>query len=127
MWTIGDNKQHTCGGVTRQGFLQAGMLGAVGLSLPDFLQAQARTPGSAKSRSVILLWLWGGPSHLDTFDPKPNAPSEYRGPFQAIPTTVPGIQICEYLPMLAKQAKRFPSCDRFITRPTTTASPAPSG
>src|SRR5439155_20019361 len=57
--------------------------------------------------SCLLLFLVGGPSHLDTFDPKPNAPSNIRGPFSPIPTNVPGIQICEHLPLMARRADRF--------------------
>jgi hypothetical protein len=70
------------------------------------LQASARDT-SAPARAVILLWLWGGPSHLDTFDMKPAAPLEYRGPFEPIATQVPGVQICELLPGLARRADRF--------------------
>ncbi len=108
MWTIGDNQQRVCQGISRRGFLQVGFLGAMGLSMPQLLQAQqaGKTAGK-RQKSVILLWLWGGPSHLDTFDPKPEAPSEYRGPFRAISTNVPGIQICELLPSLAKQADQY--------------------
>ena len=65
----------------------------------------SETGGPAKS--IILLWLWGGPSHLDTFDLKPNAPVEYRGPYAPIPTAVPGVQICELLPLLARRADRY--------------------
>src|SRR5215469_13467943 len=61
--------------------------------------------GSAKS--VIFVWLWGGPSHLDTWDPKPDAPLEFRGPFSPIATSVPGIRICELFPQLARQADTF--------------------
>src|SRR2546422_9550220 len=108
MWTLGDNRQRTCQGISRRGFLQVGFLGAMGLGMPELLHAQ--TTGKAagkKQRSVILLWLWGGPSHLDTFDPKPEAPSDYHGPFRAVGTNVPGIQICELLPSLAKMADRY--------------------
>ena len=59
------------------------------------------------ARAVILLWLWGGPSHLDTFDMKPDAPAEYRGPFEPIATAVPGLHVCELLPGLAARAERF--------------------
>jgi len=58
-------------------------------------------------KSVVLLWLWGGPSHIDTVDPKPNAPSEYRGPFATIPTRIPGVRFTELLPNLAARADRF--------------------
>src|SRR5437764_6156868 len=107
MWTIGHNRQRTCQGISRRGFVQIGCLGAMGLSLPDLLQAQAVSKPAGKKRSVILLWLWGGPSHLDTFDPKPDAPLEYRGPFEPIATRVPGVRVCELLPGLARRADRF--------------------
>ena len=108
MWTIGDNRQWSCQGVTRRGFLQVGFLGAIGVSLPQLLAAQAAgKKAGRKQRSVILVWLWGGPSHIDTFDMKPDAPIEYRGPFRPIATNVPGIRICEYLPELARQADKY--------------------
>jgi hypothetical protein len=80
----------------------------LGLSLGDVfaLRATARDP-SPPARAVIMLWLWGGPSHLDTFDMKPDAPIEYRGPFEPITTAVPGIHICELLPGLARRANMF--------------------
>ncbi|HLK56350.1 MAG TPA: DUF1501 domain-containing protein [Chthonomonadaceae bacterium] len=104
MWILGEERGQTCQGVTRRGLLQVGLLGAMGLSLPQLLQAQE---AGKPQKAVILLWLWGGPSHLDTFDPKPDAPSAYRGPFRAIGSNVPGIQVCEYLPELAKRADRY--------------------
>src|SRR5689334_12854140 len=108
MWTIGDNRVRVCQGMTRRGFLQVGFLGAMGLSLPQLLAAQeASRAGGKHQQAVILVWLWGGPSHLDTFDMKPEAPLEYRGPFRAIGTNVPGIQVCEYLPSLAKMADKY--------------------
>jgi hypothetical protein len=70
------------------------------------LRVAARDP-SPPARAVIFLWLWGGPSHLDTFDMKPGAPAEYRGPFEPIPTAVSGIHVCELLPGLARRADRF--------------------
>jgi hypothetical protein len=89
-----------------------GTLGALGLSLGDLLalRAHARAgPGdtSPPARAVIVLWLWGGPSHLDTFDMKPDAPAEYRGPFEPVATSVPGVRVCELLPGLARRADRF--------------------
>jgi hypothetical protein len=60
-----------------------------------------------RAKSVIFLWLWGGPSHLETFDPKPGAPLEYRGPYEAIETSVAGTRVCELLPELAKRAHRY--------------------
>jgi hypothetical protein len=78
----------------------------LGLSLADRLRASAGGQlGSAKS--VILLWLWGGPAHLDTFDPKPSAPLEYRGPFGTIPTRIPGLRFCELFPHLATWTDRM--------------------
>jgi hypothetical protein len=82
------------------------MLGAMGLSLPELVQAQAASK-TGRQKAVILVWLWGGPSQLDTFDPKPDAPLDYRGPFRTIGTNVPGIQVCEYLPQLAKMADTY--------------------
>jgi hypothetical protein len=67
----------------------------------------AAAPAAAPVRSVILVWLWGGPSHIDTFDPKPDAPIDYRGPFGPIDTVVPGLRVCELLPGLARCADRY--------------------
>ncbi len=85
----------------RRSFLTASGLGFAGLSLPDVLAgAQA---DSSRARSTILIWLDGGPSHIDTWDMKPQAAAEFRGPFQPIQTSAPGIQLCEHLPRLARQ------------------------
>src|SRR5439155_19317062 len=84
--------------------LQTGLAGFAGLSLPGLLQhrATAATPSSTRRKTaVILVWLSGGPSHLDTLDPKPTAPSEIRGPFASIATRVPGVRVGEHLPLLA--------------------------
>lgn len=89
---------------SRRWLLQTGLAGFAGLSLPVLLQhrAMAATPGSSgRKTAVILVWLSGGPSHIDTLDPKPTAPSEIRGPFDSISTRVPGIQVSEHLPLLA--------------------------
>jgi hypothetical protein len=108
MWTIGQSDQQTCQGISRRGFLQVGMLGAMGLAMPQLLEAQERNKAEGKrQKAVILLWLWGGVPHTDTFDMKPDAPLEYRGPFRPISTNVPGIQVCEYLPQLAKMADKY--------------------
>src|SRR2546430_1234130 len=109
MLLIGENRTQTCQGITRRGLVQAGLLSAFGLTLPEFLAmrsaAAQRVPsGAARQRSVILLWMWGGPSHLDTFDPKPEAPSEYRGPYRAISTNADGIEVTELFPELARRA-----------------------
>jgi hypothetical protein len=89
--------------MSRRGFVQAGALGAMGLTLPRFLQAQ-RKPSQ---KSVVLVWLWGGPPHLDTFDMKPNAPLEYRGPYRPVSTPADGIQVCEYLPKIGALAREW--------------------
>src|SRR5579862_6943590 len=89
---------------TRRGFLKVGGLALGGLTLPNFLRlkAQAGQVGPTKKKSVILIWQAGGPSHIDMYDLKPNAPAEFRGEFKPIATDVPGIQIGEHLPFQAK-------------------------
>jgi hypothetical protein len=102
MLLVGRQRQRTCQTLCRRAFLQVGASSVLGLSLADLLRAgesSGRNPGSAKA--VILLWLWGGPSQLDTFDPKPDAPLEYRGPFATIPTRIPGVRFTELFPKLA--------------------------
>lgn len=94
------------GSTSRRWFLRAGLGGLAGLSAPQLLRLQARAAeagvGSKNGpRSVILFWLSGGPSHLDMWDPKPNAPDGIRGPFGTIPTKVPGVRFCEHLPRQA--------------------------
>ena len=96
-----------CAGFTRRTALQAGFLGALGLSTADILRLQAAGIAKRSEKSVILLWLDGGPSHHETYDPKPEATAEYRGPFGAIPTNVPGIRFGELLPLQAKHADKM--------------------
>ena len=90
----------------RRSFLKFGILGAAGLALGDLLKvealAAAKGKSSSRERSVIILWMRGGPSQHETWDPKPEAPIEYRGEFGAMRTNVPGIQICDLLPMSAR-------------------------
>ncbi len=94
-----------CTGPTRREILRAGSLAPLGLSLlPVLAAAPAPKP---RAKSVILLFMWGGPSHIDTWDPKPNAPDNIRGLFRPIATTVPGLQIGEHFPELAKRAKNY--------------------
>jgi hypothetical protein len=92
--------------MTRRSALKAGFLGLMGLSLPDLLRLRAEGHAS-KDTAVILLWLDGGPSQLETYDPKPEAPDEYRGPYGAIQTNVPGIRISETLPQHARHADKM--------------------
>ena len=98
--------------VDRRVFLRAGLVGFSSLTLRELYglraaTAQASLSGTELPTAVILIWLRGGASHLETFDPKPDASSEFRGPYAAINTNVPGIQICELLPRLAKIADRY--------------------
>lgn len=95
----------TCDGVTRRSFLKIGSLGIGGLTLPNLLRQQAHAAQSGlptKRKSVILVWLAGGPSHIDMYDLKPDSPAEFRGEFRPIATNVPGIDIGEHLPRQAK-------------------------
>ncbi len=109
MLKIGRLQPHECRGVSRRELLSAGMLSAIGVSLADLLrwQAEAAEERKAPAKSTILLWLWGGPSHLDSLDMKPKAPVEYRGPYAPIATSVPGIEIGELQPKLAQRAHKF--------------------
>ena len=93
-----------CAGVTRRAALKAGFLGAAGLVLPEYLRARDAQPGLGTSdKSVILIWLDGGPSQLETFDPKPEAPVEYRGPFGVCKTKVPGVCVSSLMPGVAQR------------------------
>ena len=95
--------------IDRRGFVKAGALGMAGLSLPQVLKAEsAADPAkTSKEKSVIILWQRGGPSQHETWDPKPDAPQDYRGAFGAMSTNVPGIQICDLLPKCAKVMDKF--------------------
>jgi uncharacterized protein (DUF1501 family) len=100
---VGSFQSRHCRAVSRRAFLSAGALALGGLSLPGRVLASQ----TAKAKSIVLVWLWGGPSQLDTFDPKPHAPAAYRGPFATIGTRTPGIRFCELLPRLAERSHRF--------------------
>jgi len=98
--------------LSRRETLRAGVLALTGLGMPGLLRAnqvgQNSGPmGFGRAKSCILIFLWGGPSHLDTWDPKPDAPEDIRGPFRPIPTNVPGISISEHFPLLAQQVNRL--------------------
>jgi hypothetical protein len=95
---------------TRRQLLQVGGLASAGLLLPSLLNRSSGStaPSSfGRAKSCVVVFLFGGPSQLDTFDMKPDAPPEFRGEFRPIATNVPGIQICEHLPRLSRQADRF--------------------
>src|SRR5215211_7371786 len=99
-----------CDGLTRRDFIQVGLTSVVGLGLCDLLRLRAVAAGNdavssvsaAKNVNCILIWLDGGPSHYESFDPKPDAPSEIRGEFKTIPTKIPGVHFSECVSQLAK-------------------------
>ena len=91
----------------RRQFLRVGAAGVVGASLAFAARSAAAEAGSGRAKSVLLVLLSGGPSQLDTLDPKPEAPAEVRGEFSAIGTTIPGVKVCEHLPKLAQQTGRW--------------------
>jgi hypothetical protein len=104
-----DRPVEFCDGFRRRDFLHAGCLSFLGLGLPQVfgLQAQGAVDDDKKDVNCIHLMLVGGPSQLDTWDPKPNAPVEIRGPYKAIHTNVPGIEISENFPRMAKHADKY--------------------
>src|SRR5439155_24585793 len=112
-----DKPGFLCDRISGREWLQVGGLSLLGLNLPTLLQAeaaphlQARSPEGKtvrrRAKSCIMLFLAGGPSQLDMWDMKPSAPAEIRGEFKPIRTTVPGIQLSEHLPRLARSAHRF--------------------
>jgi len=106
MLEVGSFRAQSCGGVSRRSFLKLGASVPMGLGLAG-LSNEAQAAESVRAKSVILLWLWGAPSHLDTFDPKPNAPMNYRGPFSPISTTQAGFQISELLPRISQRTDKF--------------------
>jgi hypothetical protein len=101
MLTIWGEKQRFCDGVTRRGFLKIGAFGA-GLTLAEMLRLRASASTVSSTKSAIMIYLPGGPSHMDMYDLKPDAPKEFRGEFKPIPTNVPGVQICELFPLQAR-------------------------
>lgn len=103
----GNGQTTTCDGRTRRNFMQIGALGAVGLTLPQYLAAKEQGRARGDDRSCIMIFNLGAPSQLDTFDMKPNAPAEVRGPFKAINTSADGILLSEILPMHAKIADKI--------------------
>ena len=95
-----------CQGYSRRTAIKAGYLGATGFTLADRFAMQA-SGATVNDKAVILIWLDGGPSQLETYDPKPDAPVEYRGPFGAVATNIPGIHLCDTLPLHAKHADKM--------------------
>jgi hypothetical protein len=112
MLTLWGSRQRFCDGLTRRAVLQVGALAVGGLTLADLLRLSARAePGSTRAgtpgKSIIMVYLNGGPSHIDLYDLKPAAPVEYRGEFRPIKTSVAGMDICELMPLQARIADRF--------------------
>jgi hypothetical protein len=103
MLTLWGAREKFCDGISRRNFLKIGALGA-GLTLADMLRlrALAGTSSTTKHKAAIMIYLPGGPSHMDMYDLKPDAPKELRGEFNPIATNVPGVQICEHFPLQAK-------------------------
>jgi len=105
MFTIWGGKQRFCDGLSRRNFLKIGAFGA-GLTLADMLRLRAAanpaTASTTSNKAAIMIYLPGGPSHMDMYDLKPEAPMEYRGEFRPIATNVPGVQICEHMPLQAR-------------------------
>src|SRR3954468_16253776 len=101
MFTLFGARQRFCDGLSRRSFLKIGAFGA-GLTLADMLRLRASGGQTTSTKSAIMIYLPGGPSHMDMYDLKPNAPKEFRGEFNPIQTNVPGVQICEHFPLQAK-------------------------
>src|SRR6266849_6363272 len=110
MLDVGSFRAASCGGMNRRAFLRAGISVPAALCFSSLTLSSTTAVFAAdppRARSVLVIWLWGGPSHLDTFDPKPRAPQDYRGPFAAIQTRTPGVHFSELLPKLAERSHLF--------------------
>jgi uncharacterized protein (DUF1501 family) len=104
---LGRKTGRFCDNIGRRDFLRIGTLGAGALTLGGLLRLRAQGAATSRSKAVIMVYLNGGPSHIDMYDMKPDAPVEYRGEFQPIRTNVPGIDICELMPLQAKMADKL--------------------
>src|SRR5437762_12368026 len=98
MLTIAGPQSRFCDGMSRRSWLRIGGLALGGLALPEILRAEARSGQRNPAKGIIMVLLPGGPTHLDTFDLKPDAPVEIRGEFRPIATNVPGLHLCELMP-----------------------------
>ena len=107
MLTFHGESQSYCDRMARRDFFRIGALALGGLTLPNLLRAEHASGGRATGKSIINIYLGGGPTHLDTFDLKPTAPKEFRGEFMPIPTSSPGLEICELMPKLARVGNQF--------------------
>src|SRR5688572_33413109 len=106
MITITGRKHYLCSGLTRRDVLRVGSMGLFGLTLADMFELRSAAAAAGRprraARNLVMIHMSGGPPHVDTWDPKPEAPVEIRGEFKAIGTNVPGIQLCEHFPLQAK-------------------------
>jgi hypothetical protein len=102
MLEIGSFASGSCRGLSRRAFVKAGSTRPFIAGLPSNVNAKG-----GKAKSTILIWLWGGPSHIDLWDPKPDAPDDIRSPFATIPTAIPGVHFTEIIPGLAKRLNKF--------------------
>src|SRR5688500_13012611 len=103
-----DHCSRSAGAISRRNFLSVGTLALGGLTLADlFRQRAVAGTSSSRAKSVVMIHLSGGPSHLDMYDMKPQAPIEFRGEFDPISTNVPGMEICELMPMQTRIADKF--------------------
>src|SRR5260370_37512532 len=118
MFTFTGAKQGFCDGVSRRNFIKIGAFGA-GLTLADMLRLQAQAsaapdrPAPTRPKSAIMIYLPGGPSHMDMYDLKPDAPAEFRGELRPIQTNCNGVQICEHFPLQARMWDKF-ACIRSV-------------
>jgi hypothetical protein len=118
MLHLGGPGGRLCDGLSRREWLQVGGLALSGLTLPGLMRRPVQAAPRPRARSVIQLYMWGGPAQQETFDLKPHAPDGFRGEFQPIATNVPGIRICEHLPRLAQMTDRY-AILRSVTHPGT--------
>jgi hypothetical protein len=114
MMTIWGASARFCDNINRRNFLRIGAFGA-GLTLADMLRLQAKAGNSTRPKSAIMIYLPGGPSHMDMYDLKPAAPKEFRGEFKPIATNVPGVQICEHMPMQARMFDKLATIRSLIS------------
>src|SRR5262245_19930109 len=107
MLAITGRQPRLCDPLTRREWLRVGALAPVGLGLSQLLAGESRNSARPRAKSCLLVFMEGGPSHIDLWDMKPNAPLEVRGEFQPIATKVPGLVVCDQLPMLSRQMHRL--------------------
>ncbi len=117
MLTLWGAREKFCDGISRRNFLKIGALGA-GLTLADMLRLQAMgAQAPSRAKAAIMIYLPGGPSHMDMYDLKPDAPTEFRGEFNPIATNVTGVQICEHFPLQAKMWDKL-ACHPLASSPS---------